>query len=85
MSNQESMISACSGASISPVGGGMTSTRRSSTSITPMPLLALQATASVASMPMMCSISSLTRSGSAWGRSILLSTGITSRPCSMAV
>ncbi|MNR36109.1 hypothetical protein D3C85_1540000 [compost metagenome] len=79
------MISACSGASISPVGGGMTSTRRSSTSITPMPLLALQATASVASMPMIFSISSLTLSGSAWGRSILFSTGMTSRPCSMAV
>ena len=54
---------ACSGASISPVGGGITATRRSSTSSTPIPLLALQATASVASMPMICSISSLTRFG----------------------
>ncbi|MCY1294449.1 hypothetical protein D9M70_437420 [compost metagenome] len=85
MSNQESMISACSGASISPSGAGMVATRRSSTSSTPMPLFALQATASVASMPMMLSISSFTRSGSACGRSILFSTGITSRPCSMAV
>lgn len=31
------------------------------------------------------SISSFTRSGSACGRSILFSTGMTSRPCSMAV
>lgn len=79
------MINACSGASISPSGAGMAVTRRSSTSSTPIPLLALQATASVASMPMMLSISSFTRSGSAWGRSILFSTGITSSPCSMAV
>ncbi|MCY1407018.1 hypothetical protein D9M71_223000 [compost metagenome] len=79
------MINACRGASISPSGEGMVATRRSSTSSTPMPLFALHATASVASMPMMLSISSLTLSGSAWGRSILFSTGITSRPCSMAV
>ena len=51
----------------------------------PMPFLALARTASVASMPMMSSISSITRSGSADGRSILFSTGTTSTPCSIAV
>ena len=54
-----------SGASMSPVGAGIVCTRRSSTSSTPRPVLALQVTASVASIPMIFSISSLTRSGSA--------------------
>jgi len=49
------------------------------------PVLALTRTASVASMPMMFSISSMTRSASADGRSILLMTGRTSSPCSSAV
>ena len=53
------MISACSGASGSPSGGGISRTRRSSTSGTPTPVFAEQRTASVASIPTMSSISSL--------------------------
>ncbi len=85
MSNHESMISADSGASALPVGGGTLAITASRMSSMPTPFLALARTASVASMPMMSSISSITRSGSAEGRSILLSTGTTSTPCSMAV
>src|SRR5690625_1705 len=85
LSNQESIISACKGAFTSPSGGGTARTSSSRTSSMPSPDLALQRTASMASMPMMSSISLATRSGSAWGRSILFSTGITSSPCSMAV
>ena len=51
----------------------------------PMPVLAEACTASLASMPMMSSISCMTRSGSAAGKSILLSTGTTSTPNSVAV
>jgi len=76
---------ALSGAFGSPLGGGMRSITPSMTSITPSPVLALQRIASSASMPMMSSISSITRSGSAEGRSILLSTGTTCTPCSIAV
>eukprot|EP00968_Pinguiococcus_pyrenoidosus_P009588 scaffold743_cov267-Pinguiococcus_pyrenoidosus.AAC.27 len=50
----------------------------------PMPLLADACTASVQSMPTVCSTSSATRSGSAAGRSILLSTGTISRSLSIA-
>ena len=79
------MISACRGAWLSPFGGGKRLMRASSSSGTPSPVLALTLAASVASMPMISSISCITRSGSAEGRSILLMTGSTSRPCSMAV
>ena len=85
MSNHESMISAENGAAGSPEGGGTLAITASRMSSMPTPFLALARTASVASMPMMSSISSLTRSGSADGRSILLSTGMTSTPCSIAV
>ncbi len=85
LSNQESMMSACSGPSGSPLGGGMRLTSSSSRSGTPKPVLALTRTASMASMPMISSTSSATLSGSALGRSILFSTGITSRPWSSAV
>jgi hypothetical protein len=79
------MINACSGASTLPFGAGMRSTMRSSNSSTPKPVLALMRTASIAAMPMMSSICVITRSGSAVGRSILLMTGRTSSPCSIAV
>ena len=47
---------------------------------------ALRASSSISAICFLdCSISALTLSGSAWGRSILFSTGMTSRPCSMAV
>ena len=78
-------MSAFSGAPGSPRGGGMRAITASITSSTPSPVLALQRTASLAGMPMMSSISAMTRSGSADGRSILLSTGTTSTPCSVAV
>jgi hypothetical protein len=57
----------------------------SSSSGTPSPVLALTRAASPAAMPMISSISRVTRSGSAEGRSILLMTGSTSTPCSVAV
>ena len=71
------MISAFSGAAGSPFGGGMRAITASRMSSTPSPVLALARIASCAGMPMMSSISSMTRSGSADGRSILLSTGTT--------
>lgn len=50
----------------------------------PMPYLAEARMALEQSMPTVCSISCLTRSGSAAGRSILLSTGMISRSFSTA-
>jgi hypothetical protein len=79
------MISACNGASGSPLGGGTLAISASSTSSTPRPVFALQCVASVASMPITSSISAIAFSGFAAGRSILLSTGITSTPSSIAV
>ena len=78
-------MSAWSGDAASPLGGGMRATRRSSSSGTFSPVFALTRTAFFASRPMISSISVITRSGSAEGRSILLMTGSTSRPCSSAV
>ncbi len=83
-SYQESKISALRGASASPFGGGSMVTMRSMSSATPRPLLALTREGSVQSSPMTSSISLATRSGSALGRSILLSTGSTSRSLSSA-
>jgi len=51
----------------------------------PMPVLAEQGMASLASMPITSSTSAFAFSGSACGRSILLSTGSTSTPSSSAV
>ena len=68
-------MSALSGPSGLPSGGGMRAITASITSSTPSPVLALQRMASVASMPMTSSISWITRSGWAEGRSILFSTG----------
>src|SRR5258708_5155271 len=53
------MMSACSGASGSPFGGGTLAISASSTSSTPRPVLALQCTASVAWLPITSSISAL--------------------------
>src|SRR5262245_1802299 len=61
------MMSACSGASGSPCGAGMRLISCSSSSGTFCPVLALTPTASCASMPMISSISLITRSGSAEG------------------
>ena len=47
-------------------------------SVSPNPLFALTRMASCASKPMMSSISVMTRSGSAWTKSILFNTGKTS-------
>ncbi len=73
------------GASGLPFGAGTFATSSSSTSSIPIPVLALQRTASIASTPIMSSISWATRSGSAEGKSILFRTGNTSKPKSMAV
>ena len=78
-------MSACSGASGSPFGCGMRSMSRSISSSTPSPVLPETMSASSAGMPMISSISLMTRAGSADGRSILLMTGTTSSPSSVAV
>jgi hypothetical protein len=79
-----SKISARSGALGSPFGGGTRSTMRSSTAATPSPLFAETRSASVASMARLFSISSAISSGLAWGRSVLLRTGMISRFASIA-
>ena len=56
-------------------GGGTRAITASRISSMPSPVLALARIASCAGMPTMSSISSITRSGSADGRSILFSTG----------
>ena len=56
-SNWLSKISACSGASASPTGGGMRSTTASSSSGTPSPVLAEMRRMSSAAMPSTFSIS----------------------------
>src|SRR5258707_245915 len=58
MSNQESKISACSGFSALPFGGGTRCTMASRTSSTPMPLFALIISASCAGMARTFSICS---------------------------
>ena len=78
-------MSACSFSSGSPCGGGILAMIVSKTSSTPIPVLALHVVASVASIPIISSISSQTFSGSADGRSILFKIGITSKFCSIAV
>ena len=79
------MISACSGAVFAAL-------RRRNALDDPLEQLvdaeavfALIRSASCAAMPMMSSIWTITLSGSAVGRSILLITGTTSSPCSIAV
>ena len=79
------MMRAFNGLVTSPLGGGTRETIVSNTSLTPSPVLAEQRIASEASMPITSPISSITRSGSADGKSILFNTGVTSTPCSIAV
>ena len=83
-SNQESKISACSGFSGVPLGGGRRFTMASRTSGTPCPVFALTSNACEASRPTAFSIISLARGTSALGRSILLMTGMMSRLLWMA-
>jgi len=61
-SNQESKMSAWSGASAVPVGGGMRATTVSSTDSTPIPLLALISKASAAGIASTFSICAFTSS-----------------------
>ena len=82
-SYQLSTSIAVSGASRSPLGGGILATIASRISSMPIPALALASTASDASRPMTSSISLRTFSGSAAGRSILLMTGTISWSCSI--
>ena len=79
------MISACSGFSGSPCGAGTLAITASRIASTFSPVLALARIASCAWMPITSSISWIAFAGSAEGRSILFSTGITSTPCSIAV
>ncbi len=83
-SKWESKISARSGASASPDGGGTTRATASSTSGTPSPVLALVMSTSEGLTPRRSTSSARTRSGSALGRSTLFTTGTISRPLSMA-
>ena len=83
-SNSESKISARAGALVSPFGGGMRVTIASSSSSTPSPVFAEMRSTSSGSSPSSSEISPATRSGSAPGRSILLSAGISSSPESTA-
>ncbi len=83
-SYNESNISAESGAEASPDGAGILVTICSRTSSILIPFLADISGASCASIPITSSISSITLSGSALGRSILLITGNTSRSWSNA-
>ena len=83
-SNFESKMRHRVGFSWSSLGGGTRSTIASSTSVIPSPLFAEARIASVQSRPIVDSISSATRSGSAAGRSILLRTGMISRSFSSA-
>ena len=79
------MISAFSGAAGSPLGAGMRRMTASRISSTFSPVFALARIASCAGIPITSSISWIARSAFAEGRSILLSTGTTSTPCSIAV
>ena len=74
-SYHESKMSAFSGSSALPAGGGRRCTIASSTSWTPVPTLALASSAWSPSRPMMSVICRRASSGCAPGRSILLMTG----------
>ncbi len=80
----ESMMSARGGASGSPCGGGMRSHTASSTAPTLRPLLAEMRTTASGLSPSRSPISAAAPSGSAAGRSILLTTGMISRLLSIA-
>ena len=80
-----SKISARSGASRSPFGGGTCATIASRISTVPVPSFALAGMAASPSSPITSVICSRTASMSAPGRSILLITGMISRSCSIAL
>ncbi len=80
----ESNISARGGASGLPRGGGTEATTASSTSSMPWPVFAEIRSTFSGRSPMRSAIARACRSGSAAGRSILLSTGMISRSASMA-
>lgn len=80
-SNQESNTNALTGRDRSPAGGGTSWINRSKTFSTPSPVLALILKTSAGFEWVSLASSAATRSGSAAGRSILLSTGKISSPC----
>ena len=75
---------ALAGPSGSPSGGGTRSTMASRMGSIPFPSFALAMRTASGSIPRRSEISSLLRSGSAPGRSILLTTGMISRSASKA-
>ena len=79
-----SKIRARSGAFASPAGAGTRATMASRISAIPMPSLALARSTSSRGIPSVSSSSSVTLSGSADGRSILLTTGMIVRFCARA-
>ena len=79
VSNVESKMSAWSGASGSPCGGGTRATTASRMASTPMPVLADAGSTSSRLPPIRSTTDCATTSGSALGRSTLLSTGTISR------
>mmetsp|Transcript_61723 Transcript_61723/g.121208 ORF Transcript_61723/g.121208 Transcript_61723/m.121208 type:complete len:315 (-) Transcript_61723:751-1695(-) len=83
-SNQESTTLALHGAYACPVGGGRRSTMAGRSDATPAPVLADVFTQSSGSSPKVTQSCSRTSSGFALGRSILVTTGITLRPCCVA-
>ncbi len=82
--NTESKINACNGAAGSPLGAGMRSTIASRIRSTPSPVLPLARMISDFGMPTRSMIWSDTSSIIALGISILFSTGMISRLCSIA-
>ena len=80
----ESKIRAWRDSSFTPFGAGTLSIIAVSISIIPIPVLALAGIISSGSQPRRSTISSVTSSGLAEGRSILLSTGIISKSFSRA-
>ena len=79
-SNIESKISACSGFVASPIGGGTRSITAASSASTPAPDFALMCRMSSGSQSSSAASSFVRCSGSAAGRSILLSAGTMTRP-----
>ncbi|CAI8214006.1 MAG: Uncharacterised protein [Flavobacteriaceae bacterium] len=80
----ESKIRACKGSCLTPFGAGTLSIIAFSISVIPMPVFALAGMISSGSQPRRSTISSVTSSGFAEGRSILLSTGMISKSFSKA-
>ena len=77
-------MSALSGAAGSPAGAGTRSMTATSKSSMPMPALALTFITSSGLVKTACSISPMTKSGRACGRSILFRVGTSFSPASIA-